>query len=334
MTNTIVHVAIHDLVKQDAGGFAVILRNGNLNVTAATQRVIDSLYQLYSRRSSKSHGKFSTSADAAPTQAHIETYRNTSYLDFEALTSSLMVTLAHQAGLRQASLGGHVFFAHFVREAQDYLLVVIVNDKMSAALTGSYDVNEVEHLDIDGFRFAGRINLAGWARREERYIGFLKGAGPVSEYFKSFLGCDTVIQERQDTMDLVNTLKAFADDQGLAGVEREAFLSQAKEICDRSARAKRELSFTAFANELRPEAPEVLLNVLTDPERALNEGFVPHRGALNSLTKFKGRTKAWSVEFEREALHTRKVRYNPDEQTITLYDLPAELIEQLSQEEK
>src|SRR3546814_7869702 len=88
-----------------------------------------------------------------------------------------------------------------------YLLVAIITDKLSAALTSQRDVRDVRHLDLDGFRFAGRINLTAWAIGDERYISFLKGKGDVSEYFRHFLGCDSVVQERVDTSNLVAALK-------------------------------------------------------------------------------------------------------------------------------
>src|SRR3546814_4093830 len=92
----------------------------------------------------------------------------------------MMETLRSQAQARSASTGGHVLFAHFRREGHDYLLVAIITDKLSAALTSQRDVRDVRHLDLDGFCFAGRINLTAWAIGDERYISFLKGKGDLS----------------------------------------------------------------------------------------------------------------------------------------------------------
>jgi nucleoid-associated protein len=331
MTNTIIHAAIHDLIKGD-DGFRVQMGNGALTVTSTAQRVIDELYALYSRRASKSHGKFSTAPDAAPTEGHLRAYADGQFEDFNTLTGSLMETLKHQAGLRNAAQGGHVFFAHFEREGRHYLLVVIVNDKLGAALTNNYNVADVQHLDIEGFRFAGRVNLTAWAAGAERYVGFLKGKGVVSEYFKAFLGCDTTVQDRQDTTDLVRTLKQFAQDQGMAGEAKDDFLNRAKTICSRAARNRTELDFETLANELTPEAPDVLLKVLTDPDLLLNDRFVPDGRALNGLVRFRGKTALWSVEFDREALTSNRVRFDPTENSLTLVGLPDDLAAQLRNE--
>lgn len=218
-----------------------------------------------------------------------------------------------------------MFFAHFERDAKQFLLAAIVNDKLGTILTQDLNVQDVKHLDMDGFRFAGRINLTGWLAGEPRYIGFLKGKGDVSEYFREFLGCDATILERQDTAELVSALKQFAEVQGMDAAAKDDFLGRAKSICERASRQKQELEFQALANELMPGAPELLLDTLTDPDRGLNDRFIPHRGALNPLVKFKAKTPLWSVEFEREALSGGNILFDEEENSLTIRNLPPEL---------
>ncbi|MEN5081009.1 nucleoid-associated protein [Bosea sp. TWI1241] len=324
-------MAVHDLNKTREG-FNVKLGKEGLAVSKTTQRVIDDLYQLYRRRTSKSHGKFSLDDDYSPTRKHMRAYLDGDCTEFYAMTSKMMETLRRQASNKGAAQGGHVFFAHFARDGAQYLLVAIINDKLGARLTGELDVRDVEHLDIDGFRFAGRINLTAWSEDQDRYIGFLKGKGNVSDYFKQFLGCDTAVQDREDTVGLVRALKSFADAQEMDQSAKNQFLARAKDICERASKARLELSFDAFANELMPAAPDVLLEALTDPELKLNDGFVPDRGGLRMLVRFKAQTQDWTVEFEREAITGGKVVFNEAENTLTLKELPADLTARLREE--
>ena len=326
--NDIIALAIHDLERSE-GGFDVRLAENQMPVRKTTQRVIDELYDLYNGRASKSYGKF-TAVDGYPTEGHIREYIAAKKPDFLTLTSKMMVTLQRQAGQKAASTGGHVFFAHFRRDGRDYLLVTIVNDKLSAALTGDLDMEDVTHLDLDGFRFAGRINLTGWAAQEERYIGFLKGKGNVSEYFKEFLGCDSVVQDRKDTTDLVAALKEFTVDEKMPEIEAVEFLAKAKAICERYSRNKEELEFEAFANELTPKNPKKLVTHLASGDRALNDGFIPDRRALRSLIRLRSKTEAWTVEFDREALNSGPVQFDPKKKTITLHGLPDDFVAELS----
>lgn len=325
--NQIKGLAIHDLERRD-GGFSVVLADKELPVNETTQRVVDELYELYKGRASKSHGKF-TSADGYPTESYVVDFIRHKSIDFLAFTHKMMANLEIQAGRKSASTGGYVFFARFLADKRDYLLVAIVNDKLGAALTSNLQMQSVKHLDLDGFRFAGRINLTGWAAREERYVSFLKGKGNVSEYFQEFLGCDSVVQDRKDTSDLVASLKDYAAAEKMNEVDTAAFLGKAKVICETYSRQREELAFEALANELLPKAPAKLVTWLAHPDRKLNDGFVPDRRALKSLVRLKSQTPAWSVEFDREALNRGPVRFNKKDNSLTLLDLPDEFVHEL-----
>jgi len=327
----IFHVAVHELERADTG-FRVKFGQEQLAITPTIDRVTAQLFDLYKRRASKSHGKFSTAADVAPTQKHLEDYVATKGAGFPDFISRLMETLRVHASSQNAASGGFVFFAHLERDERQFLLVAVVSNKLGATLTKTYDVKDAEHLDIEGFRFAGRISLTGWAAKEDRYISFLKGKGEVSDYFKTFLGCDTTVQDRQDTNDLVEALKAFADAQNMKPPEREGFLSKAKDFCDQIAREKQPLAFETLSNAVVPDDPEPLLSFLVDPDRGLNDGFVPHRSALGSLVKLKRETPYWSVAFERSAIHQGKVDYDPKQNVLILKDLPEDFAAELRHE--
>lgn len=332
MPINIFHVAIHDLRRKDENDFEFIVGKNDLKKGATVVRVVDELHRLYARRASKSHGKFSTDTANFPTQGNIRTYVDNGSKEFDQLTAALMTTLVTQARRKTGATGGHVFFVHFEDEAKQFIMIAIVNDRLGAAITKDFDVSDVTTLDLEGFRFAGRINLTSWLNGEERYVGFLKGKGDVAEYFKEFLGCDLTVQDRQDTLSLVAALKHFADTQKMNNADRDEFLQKAKTVLDVSAGKREALDFAAFANELSPKDPGLLLNILTDDTRKINDGFIPDRRALATLVRFKAKTSLWSVEFEREAITQGKVRYNPTANTLTISDIPADLASELKAE--
>lgn len=331
MSNKIVSAAIHHLNKDSTGVYHVSIGNGDLTVSSTANRLIDDLHRLYSRRPSKAYGRFSDDKANFPTSVRISEYLNKQET-FQDTTIALMYTLAKEAGSRTASEGGHVFFAHFIRDDKQFILVAIVNDKISAALTSNADLEDVKHLDIDGFRFAGRIDLTGWINKEDRYVSFIKGKGNVSDYFKSFLGCDSTIERRIETTSLVQALKHFSDLAHTQPEDRASFMAKALEICSRDAKADKMVNFESLANELLPEEPEKLLEVLTDPDRRLSDGFVADRRALKGLVEFKAKTRNWSVEFERKSLHDGTVHFDADKNALTLYDVPEHLRQELTEE--
>ncbi|ATE84685.1 nucleoid-associated protein [Sinorhizobium phage phi2LM21] len=329
MAENIKHVAIHDLVRNDEG-FAVSLGKADFKVTPTARRVVDSLHDLYKQRVSKSHGQFAADDDHYPTQAYLKAFKGSGYKDFGKLTIKLMEALKLRASRRGAATGGHVFFAHFERDKREYLLVTILNDKLGAAVTEELDVEDINHLDIDGFKFAGRINITGWLNQEKRYISFLKGKGNVADYFKEFLGCDTAVQEKEDTLLLVKTMRAYADTLGYDVAEKGEFLKKVRGICHRHAHTGKELDLTSFANELFPEDPTDLIGELAKAE--LNNGFIPNKSALGGLVKFQGKTPYWSLEFERDAISSGDIKFDSATGILTIKNLPEKLRRELNHE--
>ncbi len=331
MVSTIHAVAIHHLIRENKDEvYKIESGNDAITVTDTVKRLVEDIHKLYSKRPSKSYGKFSTNITNYPTSMHLKKYLENK--NFSLFTMSLMTTLAKEAGAKTGSTGGHVFFCHFDKDDKQFFLVVIVSDKLSVALTEAKTLRDIKHLDVDGFRFAGRVDLTGWDANEERYIGFLKGKGTVSDYFKDFLGCDTTIQSRIETTNLVTALKNFADSRSFNSSKRAEFMEKALTICDRDAKADKPVDFRVLSNELYPEAPDDLIEVLSNPDLKLNDGFIADRRALKSLVNFKRKTSDWAVEFERKSLQNGMVKFNSTDKSITLYAVPDEMLKELSEE--
>jgi nucleoid-associated protein len=332
MPSTIRNVGVHDL-RRTATGLEVVLGRDGLPVNAVTQRVVDNLDDMYSKRSSKAHGRFSDDVANYPTSGYFMAYLNGPKCgEFGEFTSRSMATLLAKARRVPNAGAGHVFFAHFARDGREFVLIAIVNEKLGAALTNSFEVQDITHLDLDGFRFAGRVDMTSWQAGDERYISFLRGRGDIAEYFKEFLGCVSPTTDKQSTEELVVALKGYADHQAMEATARDDFLARAKTALDRVARTREPLAFQALANELVPDSPEVLAEYLADPDRKLGDGFVPNTRILGTLVKFRARTRLWSIEMDRSAIRDGEIRFDPEENTLTILTLPADLTEQLRAE--
>lgn len=324
------HFAIHELIKVE-GGFDTRPVNPEHDVTDTVEWLVDELTNLYAKRASKAYGIFSEDDANLPTQGYLRSYLDAGAADFAGFTQNMMSTLAFQARKKSAAAGGFVFFAHYTRDDAVFLMVAIVTNKLGASLTAS-TLNRIVHLDVEGFRFAGRININGWVANEKRYISFLKGKGDVAEYFQEFLGCDTSVQAVVDTRTLVRVIEDFASDKGMTAEEKLDFLRRAKSIGDDLARRGAQIDFQAFANELYPTEPEALVERLADPELALGDGFVPDRRVLKTLVTFRAKTALWSIEFQREAIARGAIRFDRQNSTLVIAQLPDELLAELRDE--
>ena len=333
MTNTILKAAVHDL-KRLSGTIAVEIGRRDLVITPPVERVIARLHELYARRASKAYGRFSKDTVNFPTEGFLRHYMATDATggDFGVMTELMMSTLKAKAAAKSNAGTGHVFFAHVETDGKSSLLVAILNDKLGAALTEKYEVEDSTNLDLDGFRFAGRIGIDGWQRGDAHYISFLKGKGDVADYFREFLGCDEKERSKADTHDLVLALQSYATARGMSSAERTTFLKMARDICARSAGNPEGLDFTTLANELTPAAPDKLLDVLVDPERGLSNHMVPDLRVLGALVTYKAKTDLWSLTFNREALTKGDLVFDQKKSSLLIKRLPPELVQELQAE--
>ncbi|MCO7573369.1 nucleoid-associated protein [Pseudomonas chlororaphis] len=331
LENEIINVIVHSLNKVD-GGFIVDDRKKVLEVGVAVQRLIDQLAKIYSGKTGKSHGRFEDDVDNYPISRFLETYYKTGTSDFVTTTFQMAENLKKSAQ-GTASTGGHVFFAHFKKVADQthYFIVAILNDELGAALNKSKEVVDALHLDIKGFRLAGRINLTSWADGADKYLSFIKGRGQdkVSEFFKLFLGCNNSIAAVVETQKLGTVLEAFAQSKEMTEEQREDFLKNAYTVCKRYADKDTPFELEAFANELWPDNPEELSSSFEESGLDISDGFIPDKRSLRSLVKFSGGTKNWRISFDRAALSNDEIEFNVESETLVIKNLPEELLARL-----
>jgi nucleoid-associated protein len=218
-----------------------------------------------------------------------------------------------------------VLIAHVNNGATEFLLSVIVTEIVGTAITEGMEIIESVHLDMSHLRVAGRINLTAWQVPEERYISFLKGRGEIANYFKKFLGCNDLLIARRETQKLMEGLEQFATNQHLDTTSRDNLFQNAYVFLNNLAQNNIPICLDTFANNLWSDAPNDLLTVLSDENLELSDGFVPDKKVIKNLVKFKGIAARWKLEFDRDALRFEDVRYNRDNNTLTLSNVPEAL---------
>ena len=329
-TVTVNRLVIHRLGK-DGDRFVPRLRN-HLNARSSTNlKVARKLVDEYSRKTGKAHGQFEADVANYPVQTHIDNYYVQRNCDFLAATKEMMDTLCAKAQGTSATSGG-VIFAETEQDGVVHLMVAIVTEQWGAAMNADMETADSDTLDLKGFRFAGRVNLTEWAAGGETYLSFLRGKGQVAGYFMEFLGCTVSVSDKDETLILKDALEDFAVQFRLTEDEKKEFFDRAFEICERHRSKRIPVDLEAFANELWPDAPQQLTDVLTEPERKLSDGFIPDRRVFKSFVQFAAQTDSWKIEFSRDAIN-RDIIFNQDE-TITLKNVPTDLKERLRREIK
>lgn len=330
------HATVHTMVI-DKDQVYVEARNEELKINPVTQRLVDTLYDVYRRRTSKKHGIFNGNDELAPAQKYARAYLlEKTEKDFCRFTKRLTELLSDKAKNTGATTG-HVFFAH-VYDKREYLLITIVANETEFALSDEMDLKEIERLKSKDFRFAGRIDVTGWRDEQERYLSFLKGTKEVSNYFMAFLGCDTTIAGLKDTKNLVKAVIQFSqiakrNNVPLSDNERQLFLISVDQYCRKIQKENQPMDIGALCNAVWPEDPDAMGIVIAEAsaDDSVNDGFMVDTRGLKSLKHITGKGKYWKIEIDRQALNKDNVTFNYKDRTIPLHGASDELMEQLLQ---
>jgi len=331
----IVGVIVHKLVKErHARGADIVTRPAIVHVTDTVERLVVELHRLYAEKTGKGLGKFEVDEDNYPIQRYLRDYFVSKSVDFHELSLRMMNTLKDRVQTELLATGGYVLIAHVSNGARDFVLVAIVTDKIGAAITDGLDIVDSQYVDLAALRVAGRIDATAWQENGSRYIGFLKARGEVSDYFKHFLGCNDLVEAAAETKKLIACLRSFASERGLDAAERDAIMRHAYDYCSDCAKNRQPLSLDGLANRLMPDAPDDLRAAFVADDVQLSDAFVPDQRSLKSLVKFKGKTKAWTVEFERDALLNGDIEFDPETQSLVLHNLPDHLLREMMDERR
>ncbi|EEW1710279.1 TPA: nucleoid-associated protein [Escherichia coli] len=336
-TNITHKFIVHIMNKEQQGLATIIPCPSEKPVQQASKDLSNALTERYSGRAGKGYGKFEDDRDSYPMGNIVDDYFVNKTHSFYDTSIRMINHLKARADDESMSTGGYVIIAHNEVNGNHYLMVAILTSAVGSSVH-DFEIQESEYLDIAKLRVAGRIDLTGRQNGKERYISFLKGQNSVAGYFKKFLGCNDILVAKQETTKLRNALLEFATERGFEPEAREEFLNKAHEKLKNLNRSGEAFDTQVFANEIWPTAPELLVEKLTNDDLEFSDGFVPDGNVIRGLVSFKGKSKHWSLKFERAALHDGSVLYDSENDKLILTEIPdtlrSEILSELGEEDE
>lgn len=336
-TNITHKFIVHIMNKEQQGLATIIPCPSEKPVQQASKDLSNALTERYSGRAGKGYGKFEDDRDSYPMGNIVDDYFVNKTHSFYDTSIRMINHLKARADDESMSTGGYVIIAHNEVNGNHYLMVAILTSAVGSSVH-DFEIQESEYLDIAKLRVAGRIDLTGRQNGKERYISFLKGQNSVAGYFKKFLGCNDILIAKQETTKLRNALLEFATERGFEPEAREEFLNKAHEKLKNLNRSGETFDTQIFANEIWPTAPELLVEKLTNDDSEFSDGFVPDGNVIRGLVSFKGKSKHWSLKFERAALHDGSVLYDSENDKLILTEIPdtlrSEILSELGEEDE
>jgi nucleoid-associated protein len=328
------HLIVHTLVKDAGAPARLALREAPCVLDGAALRLIERLCTQYDSRSAKGFGRFEDDEEAFPLARWLREHVIDETLDFVTLSRQLAERVQAIADEEELEDGGHLVFARVREGDTNTLWAALLGAAEGVSINGTLDLLDCTHIDFAALHAAGRIDLSGWRRGDERYLGFLRGRGKGGAWLKRVLGCSDVMVALQETKKLVATLDRFVDTQQLAPATRDHELERPHDYLDTLGEAGAPVVFEELAREIFPEQPAKLDALLRADETKIAPGFIPNRRAIRPLVRFSASGENWKLEFERSGLHSGAVHYDRATDTLVLSGVPDYLKRMLDEDGK
>lgn len=232
---------------------------------------------------------------------------------------------------------GFLIFCQYEYLATQYLMITLLNTRSHVEVTNSLDLSAREHLDLARMQLAVRFDLTQWQIQPEqqRYVSFIKGrmGRKVSDFFMQFVGCEELVDVKQQNKQLISTVDAYLASESLDPQEQHQHREEVKTYFKEKIDAGESLSVDELANRL-PSNEETSANFASftqSLEVPLEREIQPDPAALKQLAKFTGQGGGVSISFERKLMGDR-VFYDPATDTLTIRGIPPNLKDQLNRQ--
>ena len=267
----------HQIVKvQHESKVSLNLRNQLLPTgTERADSLLDQMRKAITR-SNPQAAKFKIESGTKPRfYQRIDNYLSASNSDksFVKFTRDATEMLSRQMAHESASTGGYVVCAGHSHSNENYILIVLLSTHAEPFFDADLNLQSALTLDFEHLRHGARIRTAGIAENEDGVVHFVSRSGRgVSDYFQYFLGCEPLVNSREQGQLLLSALRASSDALGL---DRQEMFTKAYGYWWDCKRQDRPMTVTGLSSVLMPDDPDRMLNQLGDPVHGLAGEFSP-----------------------------------------------------------
>ncbi|GAA0349097.1 nucleoid-associated protein YejK [Bowmanella denitrificans] len=337
MSAVIQDFIVHQLRINAEQELVLVPKAACFSISAQIEELAQQLHHSYNAKPGKGVGALSD--EEHPDFAQLLAQLQGEQLDFHAFSVSIAELLKKTLLDFATPESGFVIFSRYQFLATDYLLVALVNTKEHVEINHELELTYSDHLDLARMQLAARVDLTEMRVNadKQRYVSFIKGrAGrKVSDFFLSFLGCQELVDIKQQNKQLVASVDEYLASEQLAPQEKQ----QSRQAVAEYYKEKLDLGEDINIQELSGRLPGDEGGTFYDfvkteiSESPLEEVFQADRGALKGLSKFSGAGGGVTISFDR-ALYGERVRYDINTDTLVIKGIPPNLKDQLLKQAK
>ena len=330
MSITVNQIVLHQLVKHaenETTTMESVLRDELLTITPEIEQMMLQLHQGYQNKG-KAFGVFQeNSIFAQDLNRLLENEIN--FLNFSQQSTKL---LAQELGKYNFADSGTLILCQYNFLATDYLLIALLDSRISMLVDENLEIRRTEYLDITQFDIAARINLTDLQvnANSNRYLTFIKGrvGRKISDFFMDFLGAEEGLNPQVQNQCLLQAVSDYCEQGELNKEQTQAVKKQVFEYCKGQLASGDEIALTELSANLPTLNERPFVTFTEEQDYGLEETIPPVRSALKTLTKFSGSGKGVTLSFDADLLNNR-IEWNPLTDTLTIKGIPPNLKDQL-----
>ncbi|MBN7821779.1 nucleoid-associated protein YejK [Bowmanella sp. Y26] len=337
MSAVIEDFVVHQLRINAEQELVLVPRANCFDISAQIEELAQQLHHSYNAKPGKGVGGLND--EEHPEFAQLLAQLTAEQLDFHGFSIQIAELLKKTLMDFATPETGFVIFSRYQFLATDYLLVAVVNTKEHIEINHDLELTYSDHLDLARMQLAARVDLTELRINadKQRYVSFIKGrAGrKVSDFFLSFLGCQELVDIKQQNKQLVTTVDEFLAAEQLDPQEKQQSRKAVAEYYKEKLELGEDINIKELSGRLPSDENRTFYDfVKTDAnESPLEEVFQADRGALKGLSKFTGAGGGVSISFDR-ALYGERIRYDIATDTLVIKGIPPNLKDQLLKQAK
>lgn len=330
MSITVNQIVLHQLVKHaenETTTMESVLRDELLTITPEVEQMMLQLHQGYQNKG-KAFGVFQeNSIFAQDLNRLLENEIN--FLNFSQQSTKL---LAQELGKYNFADSGTLILCQYNFLATDYLLIALLDSRISMLVDENLEIRRTEYLDITQFDIAARINLTDLQvnANSNRYLTFIKGrvGRKISDFFMDFLGAEEGLNPQVQNQCLLQAVSDYCEQGELNKEQTQAVKKQVFEYCKGQLASGDEIALTELSANLPTLNERPFVTFTEEQDYGLEETIPPVRSALKTLAKFSGSGKGVTLSFDADLLNNR-IEWDPLTDTLTIKGIPPNLKDQL-----
>jgi nucleoid-associated protein len=304
MSTLINRIIIHELKKEVKSSSAEITLTNSL-IDSTDSRIVGLVTSL-NRRYKDSNEKYGIFNPQDPTIFHTafqSYFENDSDEDFIAFSRDAAQNLKDRIENIPPAKGGYLVFVDFNTTMRFVGVFLVRNTSgISFHLSSShFNIDDVQHIDVENLAMAGRINLDLFEINETRYLSFINNKQDfVSKFFIQWISSTDLESNKKDTESLYQLLKTInipVDTETGVAPDRTTFLNNVHNIIISS--PDKRVSLRTLSQELFDD-PEFILREAEARNMRINGDFKADSQVLKKFIYVKVKADNIDLAFPME----------------------------------